>query len=575
MERIKTIGLVIDEIFADFSKEIMHSVLYAMRDRKDLRLIVMAGRQCEFDADNDDNQHMYKMVYNSIYTMEEPCDVDGLIVSLPNLKGVGYERYKNVPKVFIASDKKDELTVNYNDEMGLKEALDYLFRVKGITNICMLGGRDDNADAQKRRMIFMDYLREKNLDCSADLYEAAGMSTRSEAAATRLLDRNPEAQAVFCVNDQVAYGLYNVLKKRNKMPGRDIAVFGFDNTRLATDMVPALASVGADAASLGLNALNILLARMNGEPADPVTIPTCLFGRESIEYTLEGYSPKDLVNASEAYIYEMFDTCFYRYRNEIIDSRQIDLRRLYYEIVSKILACTKKRHMNDKQYEELCRLIDIFFENGAMKYTDVSRFTACTGAFQEALKDVPRSGAVNDKNSALFSRMRDKGLLAQASWWIMKNQDYSAERMNINEYIAQTMSFSDEGVSRLDNALDNFGMLGLEDAALYLYDTPVMFEPGDNMTFPDTINLKCAVVKGEVKRIPEAEQRTSSADIFNYEGLAKGGRGQVAFPVFSGLHIYGMLICGLSRDIAEKGEYIASQIGRVMSMCFDCDRRSV
>ncbi|MCR5356699.1 MAG: substrate-binding domain-containing protein [Lachnospiraceae bacterium] len=567
-ENRKTIGLVIEDVFSDFSKEIIHSVVYAMRNRTDMQLVVVAGRQVGVGNDRN-NQHCYKAIANSVYSMVQPCKFDGLIIALPNMKGVHYENYEEVPKVFIASDEKRELTVNYNDEMGLKEALDYLFRVKGVNNICMLGGRDDNTDAQKRKKIFMDYLKGKGLDYSEDKYEAAEMSIKSEEQAKRLLDRNPDVQAIFCVNDQVAYGLYKVMKERNLTPGKDIDVFGFDNTRLATDMIPALSSIGADAASLGQNALDILIKRMNDDYADSVTIPTCLFGRESMDYKLDGYTAKELAAADDSYINRMFDDCFYRYRNEIIDTRAIDLKRLFYAFISKMIASTKKRKMDDKLYEEMCRLIDIFFDNDAMKYTDMSRFVTCLGALQSAMKEVTHAGPVNDSISALFSRMRDKALLAQASWWNTRNLDYDAERTRIREFIAETMVFPCDTSDKLEHAISNFDLLGLKGAAFYMYEKPVIHTIDNPGVYPDRILLKCTVVSGKLNIIKREDQLRRPADMFKLEGLAGTGKGLIAFPVFSGTRVFGILICALSRDITEKGEYLACQLGRVIGMCVD------
>ena len=44
-EKKKTIGLVLEEAHSDFSKSIIHSVVHAMMNRKDLKLIVVPGRQ--------------------------------------------------------------------------------------------------------------------------------------------------------------------------------------------------------------------------------------------------------------------------------------------------------------------------------------------------------------------------------------------------------------------------------------------------------------------------------------------------------------------------------------------------
>ena len=56
------------------------------------------------------------------------------------------------------------------------------------------------------------------------------LTGNAHSAYARLLDDNPDLEAVFCVNDETAAGFYEELKARGLMPGRDISVFGYDDT---------------------------------------------------------------------------------------------------------------------------------------------------------------------------------------------------------------------------------------------------------------------------------------------------------------------------------------------------------
>lgn len=97
-------------------------------------------------------------------------------------------------------------------------------------------------------------LEENGLNWSEDLYEPADMSTRTQEPAGNLLRRNPDVQAVFCVNDASASGLYDVLREKGLEPGKDVYVFAFDNGPLAANLNPPLASIGADGTTLGRKA---------------------------------------------------------------------------------------------------------------------------------------------------------------------------------------------------------------------------------------------------------------------------------------------------------------------------------
>ena len=196
-DNVKTIGLIHEDIFTDFAKEIIHSVVHYAIGRKDVKIVVIAGRQDESNDDHD-KLHQYKQVYNTIFDIGDLCRFDGLIVTLPNINMIQqYKNFMNIPKVFVATDAPGEITVNYNDEMGIRETMDYLVRSCGYTKICMLGGRDENADAQRRKKIFIRCLKENNLEYSEKQYEKSDMSVNSQKAALRLLNRNPDVQAIF------------------------------------------------------------------------------------------------------------------------------------------------------------------------------------------------------------------------------------------------------------------------------------------------------------------------------------------------------------------------------------------
>ena len=567
MDGKKTIGLLIEDVFFDFPKEIVHSVSYAIYNRDDIDLVVIAGRQ-DIDTDsNDDKQHLYKVVYNSIFLMEENCRFDGLIVALPNMKDKKFDMYPGVPKVFIACDDPDELTINYDDKLGITEAMDFLTEEKGFTKLCMLGGREDNADAQKRKRLFVKYLRSKYLEFENDQYEPTDMTSKSADAALRLLDNNPDVQAVFCVNDLVAVGLYDVMKKRNLTPGKDITVFGFDNTRLALEMVPPLASIGSDAATLGQNALNLLLKKMNGEKVSSVTIPTCLFGRGSMDYNTFDYNFKELLSGDEELITKLFDDTFYRYRYEIMDSKDIDLKKLYCGIISRILGSVKKKKVIDKEYDEVCRLIDIFFENNAMDYTDVTKYIKNIDTLQEGMNAAAKKGDVKDRNNKLFSKMKDRAMLALAVSRTDQRRKRDFERNKVQEYLAETMDYDGEGNITLERVINNFDKLGFTNAALYLYETPVKYFEDAVKEFPDTLLLKCAVKDGKQFVFGKDKQLTRAEEIFKKVWQISKGEGLVIFPVFSGRYIFGVLVCALENNTLNRGEYLAGQLARAMFMC--------
>ncbi|MGQ7349902.1 LacI family DNA-binding transcriptional regulator [Quadrisphaera oryzae] len=75
------------------------------------------------------------------------------------------------------------------------------------------------------------------------------------------------ATAVLAGNDQVAIGLLGALWQRGLRVPDDVSVVGFDDVPEAAYLVPPLTTVRQDFDALGRRCLEVLLARLRGEPA--------------------------------------------------------------------------------------------------------------------------------------------------------------------------------------------------------------------------------------------------------------------------------------------------------------------
>lgn len=63
-----------------------------------------------------------------------------------------------------------------------------------------------------------------------------------------------------------------------------------------------------------------------GKEVRSQTIPTRLFGRESLMYDMYEFTAREMLSTDDSFIDRFFDNCFYRYRNEIISQGSINLK---------------------------------------------------------------------------------------------------------------------------------------------------------------------------------------------------------------------------------------------------------
>ena len=563
----RIIGIVLEDIFTDFSKELIHSVNNAIPEDSNIRTIIIAGKYIKANSDPPAIVS-YSTVYNSIFRFDELCDIDGLIIHLGSMSNrkkkvirTGYsEKFRSIPKVFIASDIEGETVINYDNELGIREAIDCLVNVNGLTKLCMLGGRDDNIDARARKQIFFRCLEEYGLEFSEDNYEKTDMSDQCYSAANRLLERNPGVQAVFCVNDSVAKPLYEALHARGLEPGRDVLVFGFDNTKMAGEMIPPLSSIGAGNSSLGKKALEVLLCKLDKKEVSSESVPTRLYGRESFSYDMYDYTTLEMLHISHSFIYRMFDDCFYRYKTESFKREQVDLRRLFFEFISRMLKAMKNRYMSTENFDTIGRMIDVFFEKGAMEYTDAIKLVKCIEKLQMSMNLQQKSPAANIMVNRLFQRMKDRAIYALSEQRANANDAHYEHIKNFQEFFALISSAD----SNINVVFRNIDKLGLKNTVLYMYEKPIKYDLSKQIVFPETVLLKCVLREKELYLLSKERQQCNINEMFTRNELSLKCRSYGAFPIFYSDILYGVLICELNDDICDRGEFISQQLGRAI-----------
>lgn len=569
------IGMMLEDIHTDFSKELVTSVVNSIPADKDIRLIVLPGKY--YDEATSDIDHAYRMMHNSVFHLGEVCRFDGMIIHLGSMSKNISEMLEDfvektgdaLPKVFIGLDDPELVTVNYDNSSGITETVNYLINVCGMRKFCMLGGREDNKDARIRKDFFAAALAENGIRFENENFINTDMSEDCTDQAEILLDNNPDTQVVFCVNDASAKALYKVMGERKLVPGKDIMVFGFDNTNMSGELIPALSSIGAFGSSLGQRSLELLLAMINGEEVTSQTVDTRLYGRDSLPYEMYDYTVQEMTNVETAFIYRMFDDCFYRYKGAYRDREMIDLRRLFYEFISRMLFAMKRRFMSLETYEELCSLIDIFFENGAVRYTDASKLIKSMKRLQDSMNAEQRSPMASVRVNRLFLHIKDKALYALSKELFEVRNEKIDELCSFRDFTAASMGYCCDTEDTLESIYRSLNVFGIDDAAFYMYEKPYRYS-SENLfnEFPPAAELKCVVRDGVTHIVSENRQRCQMADIFEKNELPKKSKGYIVFPVFHLDLIYGLLLCSTEGDICDKGEYIALQLGRAIFLNF-------
>jgi len=161
-------------------------------------------------------------------------------------------------------------SVSVDQGAGVRAAMEHLLNL-GHRRIQHVAGPLTYTEAQLRRNAFREHILRAGLE-ELPILEG-DWTTDSGYAAGQRLDNS--ASAVFCANDQMAFGLIHALSDAGRSVPHDVSVVGFDDTPEARHSLPPLTTVHQDFEGVGQLAVSVLVARLNGidEPPNDPLVP--------------------------------------------------------------------------------------------------------------------------------------------------------------------------------------------------------------------------------------------------------------------------------------------------------------
>ena len=103
-------------------------------------------------------------------------------------------------------------------------------------------------------------------------------------AARALLEQRDDVRAILCMNDRIAFGVYQALTEAGLRVPEDVSIVSFDNDELAAYLRPGLTTIALPHEAMGRKAVELLLA---GETSGEVLVPMPIVERASIRDTPE------------------------------------------------------------------------------------------------------------------------------------------------------------------------------------------------------------------------------------------------------------------------------------------------
>lgn len=198
--------------------------------------------------------------------------VDGLIVApaaplhnhAPRLKAQG------IPFVFIDREVEGLKagSVRVDNRLGMRLAAEHLVDL-GHDRIGMISGPLDKASGRERYLGLKQALDELGTGLREELVHFGDFKAESgRAGATALLERSEPPTALVTANNQMTLGALLSLKENGMSIPDDISIVGFDDLEWSPLADPPLTAVAQPTYEMGVQAMDMLLARIDGEVDD-------------------------------------------------------------------------------------------------------------------------------------------------------------------------------------------------------------------------------------------------------------------------------------------------------------------
>lgn len=239
-----------------------------------------------------DDEGVYRDALDQAVQKLLSIKADGLLYVAGHARYIRYfEDEPVIPAVMVYAFSQSVHTpcVVNDDVKGGYDMMRYLLSM-GHRRIGILAGREDNLHTKRRLQGCQMALAEAGISFDPELVRYGNWERESGSQmAESLLRMKKDVTAVFCMNDEMAGGVYDCFRKRGIRVGEDISVAGFDNQIFATYCSPPITTMEIKLNEIGIRAAEILIGRLQAsgesdkENMIEEMIPCRLIERESVK----------------------------------------------------------------------------------------------------------------------------------------------------------------------------------------------------------------------------------------------------------------------------------------------------
>ncbi len=267
-----TIGVVAQAIDSPFYGEGLRGIEACLRQRGYAPLF-MSGNWREEDEERCLREFIAR-------------GVDGIIVFAGRLSDAKLKSFAKEVSIVVTGRRLRApglFSLQIDDRHGAMLAVRHLIEI-GHRKIAFIAGSENHPDAVERFKGYKKTLEDAGIDFDPKLVAVGDWHEEGGLRATfELLGSKVKFSALFCVNDQTAYGACLALYRKGLSVPGDVSVIGFDDLPSSTYRLPPLTSVRQSIGELGDRSAQAILQLIAGRRPRIDAPPVELVIRESTD----------------------------------------------------------------------------------------------------------------------------------------------------------------------------------------------------------------------------------------------------------------------------------------------------
>ena len=574
MKKRLNIALCVGMLEAEISVALCEGALNAAAKTDANLFIIPGGIINEKLRTTDEEWFRYNYQYNALYSCLKLQSFDavimeyGVITSLidDERKRIFLKEYSDTPIILIAGTEEGYHSITIDNKTGIKQAVMHLKQIHGCKKVGYVSGPKTNQDANERLEAYREAVKEYGLDDSEELITYGDFTEFYPEITEALIKANPGIEAIVYANDQMAASGYTALKNLGLIPGKDILITGFDDTRFCIMMDPHLTSVRVDSKEMGYRAVlaceDLIAGRYTDEQVASKLVVRGSCGCDSgniamrIADSIKQRSGEELISFLMQEIVEEYFNFFYdpSEKDNVISTIK-EYFEYYFKMVQPDGTLRIDEDTLEEEYKKYIRLnenehinLETLFLIDQILYQYISK----------RIRDVTQCIRLTEIIAILRERytssIRARNLLK-----IEQNKTNETILGNITRDML-LRQFQDES-KRYETVISKLQLMGYASACIYMYETGIINDGSSKWSMPEKLYIRGNYDRDSVKMYSESKGAIGCREIFSDRYMPKDRRfDMLVLPLFSGEIQYGLLLIETEFDSFKYAQQVACQI---------------